>query len=186
MNAAAAAGKTPAIMVNEICNTWLGKFGAAIAIVGVVICPITSGDTAFRSLRLIIADALKFKQGPIRNRLIVAVPVFVIAYILTQVDFSTIWKFVGIGNQMLAAIILWTASSYLVSVKKPHWIMSIPATFITYICASYFVAAPHSVGGLALGINTAYIAGGIVALGVVVLFDLMIVKKQNKQLEILK
>ncbi|MEA5005422.1 MAG: carbon starvation CstA family protein [Rikenellaceae bacterium] len=186
LNAAAAAGKTPAIMVNEICNTWLGKFGAAIAIVGVVICPITSGDTAFRSLRLIVADALKFKQGPIRNRLIVAVPIFVIAYILTQVDFSTIWKFVGIGNQMLAAIILWTASSYLVSVKKPHWIMSIPATFITYICASYFVAAPHSVGGLALNINTAYITGGVITLAVVILFNVMIIKKQNKQLEIVK
>ena len=181
LNAAAAAGKTPAIMVNEICNTWLGKFGAAIAIIGVVICPITSGDTAFRGLRLLIADAINYKQGPIKNRLMISVPIFVLAYILCKVDFSTIWKFVGIGNQTLAAIVLWTASAYLVSKNKPHWMMSLPATFITYICASYFVSAPHSVGGLALNINTAHIIAALVTLIVIMIFYISIVKKSQQK-----
>lgn len=75
LNAAATAGKTPAIIVDAICNSWLGRFGAIIAIIGVVVCPITSGDTAFRSMRLIIADALKFNQKPIKNRLIVSIPI---------------------------------------------------------------------------------------------------------------
>ena len=107
LNAAATAGKTPAIIVDAICNSWLGRFGAIIAIIGVVVCPITSGDTAFRSMRLIIADALKFNQKPIKNRLIVSIPIFIIAYLLCNVDFSTIWKYVGIGNQVLATITLW-------------------------------------------------------------------------------
>ena len=74
LNTAATAGKTPAIIVDAICNSWLGRLGAIIAIIGVVVCPITSGDTAFRSMRLIIADALKFNQKPIKNRLIVSIP----------------------------------------------------------------------------------------------------------------
>ena len=113
LNAAADAGKTPAIMVDEICQSWLGQVGAVIAILGVVVCPITSGDTAFRSLRLTIGDALKFNQKPIRNRLIVAIPIFVVAFILCKVDFSTIWKYVGIGNQVLATVVTWTAAAYL-------------------------------------------------------------------------
>ena len=100
LNTAATAGKTPAIIVDAICNSWLGRLGAIIAIIGVVVCPITSGDTAFRSMRLIIADALKFNQKPIKNRLIVSIPIFIIAYLLCNVDFSTIWKYVGIGNQV--------------------------------------------------------------------------------------
>ena len=120
LNAAAEAGKTPAIIVDVICNSWLGRLGAIIAIVGVVVCPITSGDTAFRSMRLIIADALKFNQKPIKNRLIVSVPIFVVAYLLCNVDFSTIWKYVGIGNQVLATITLWTAATYLAKKGKEH------------------------------------------------------------------
>ena len=118
LNAAATAGKTPAIIVDAICNSWLGRFGAIIAIIGVVVCPITSGDTAFRSMRLIIADALKFNQKPIKNRLIVSIPIFIIAYLLCNVDFSTIWKYVGIGNQVLATITLWTAATYLAKKRK--------------------------------------------------------------------
>ena len=121
LNAAATAGKTPAIIVDAICNSWLGRFGAIIAIIGVVVCPITSGDTAFRSMRLIIADALKFNQKPIKNRLIVSIPIFIIAYLLCNVDFSTIWKYVGIGNQVLATITLWTAATYLAKKGKAHW-----------------------------------------------------------------
>lgn len=170
LNAAAEAGNTPAIIVDTICNSWLGRLGAIIAIIGVVVCPITSGDTAFRSMRLIIADALKYNQKPIKNRLIVSIPIFVIAYLLCNVDFSTIWKYVGIGNQVLATITLWTAATYLAKKGKAHWMMSIPATFLSVVCATYFLIAPYKVGGLYLSPAISYSVGIIIGLGLFVLF----------------
>ena len=170
LNTAATAGKTPAIIVDAICNSWLGRLGAIIAIIGVVVCPITSGDTAFRSMRLIIADALKFNQKPIKNRLIVSIPIFIIAYLLCNVDFSTIWKYVGIGNQVLATITLWTAATYLAKKGKAHWMMSIPATFLSIVCTTYFLIAPYKVGGLYLSSSISYPIGAIVGIGLFVLF----------------
>ena len=170
LNTAATAGKTPAIIVDAICNSWLGRLGAIIAIIGVVVCPITSGDTAFRSMRLIIADALKFNQKPIKNRLIVSIPIFIIAYLLCNVDFSTIWKYVGIGNQVLATITLWTAATYLAKKGKAHWMMSIPATFLSIVCTTYFLIAPYKVGGLYLSPSISYPIGAIVGIGLFVLF----------------
>ena len=167
LNAAATAGKTPAIIVDAICNSWLGRLGAIIAI---VVCPMTSGDTAFRSMRLIIADALKFNQKPIKNRLIVSIPIFIIAYLLCNVDFSTIWKYVGIGNQVLATITLWTAATYLAKKGKAHWMMSIPATFLSIVCTTYFLIAPYKVGGLYLSPSISYPIGAIVGIALFVLF----------------
>lgn len=178
LNEAAATGKTPAIIVDVICNTWLGRFGAIIAIIGVVVCPITSGDTAFRSMRLIIADALRFNQKPIRNRLMVSIPIFVIAYLLCNVDFSTIWKYVGIGNQVLATITLWTAATYLAKKGKAHWMMSIPATFLSIVCATYFLIAPYKVGGLFLSPSISYPVGAIVGIGLFILFITKIAKNK--------
>lgn len=155
---------TPAIAVDLICNSWLGKAGAVIAVIGVVVCPITSGDTAFRSLRLTIADLTGKDQKPIASRLMISVPIFIAAYFCCMMDFSTIWNYVGIANQLLATIVLWTASAYLISVRKPHWITSIPATFLTFVCVSYFILAPHRNGGLHLSPAAGYIAGGAVAI----------------------
>lgn len=173
LNAAADAGKTPAIIVDEICKTWLGKAGAVIAVLGVVACPITSGDTAFRSLRITIADALKFNQKPIYNRLLIAVPIFIVAFILCKVDFSTIWKYVGIGNQVLATIVTWTAAAYLAKNGRNHLMMSLPATFLTFVCVCYFMIAPHNAGGLFLPAGISYIAGITAAAA---LFALMLFK----------
>ena len=178
LNAAAMAGKTPAIIVDAICNSWLGRFGASIAIIGVVVCPITSGDTAFRSMRLIIADALKFNQKPIKNRLIVSIPIFIIAYLLCNVDFSTIWKYVGIGNQVLATITLWTAATYLAKKGKAHWMMSIPAMFLSIVCTTYFLIAPYKIGGLYLSPSISYPIGTIVGIGLFVLFITKITKNK--------
>lgn len=154
---------TPAIAVDMICRSWLGKVGAVIAVIGVVVCPITSGDTAFRSLRLTIADFLKSDQKPIAKRLMVSIPIFIIAFICCKVDFSTIWKYVGIGNQILAAIVLWTASAYFIKKGKAHWLCSLPATFLTFVCVSYFIMAPHVNGGLHLSPVAGYIVGAAVA-----------------------
>lgn len=156
---------TPAIAVDLICRSWLGKVGAVIAIIGVVVCPITSGDTAFRSLRLTLADGLKYRQKPILNRIIVAVPIFIVAFIMCKVEFSTIWNYVGIGNQVLAMTTLWAGAAYMVKAGKNHLILSIPAAFLTFVCVSYFLIAPYVSGGLNIEPVAGYAAGIAVALG---------------------
>lgn len=157
---------TPAIAVDMICRSWLGKVGAIIAVIGVVVCPITSGDTAFRSLRLTVADFLKSDQKPLMKRVMISVPIFVLAFICCKVDFSTVWKYVGIGNQILATIVMWTASAYFIKKGKPHWICSVPATFLTFVCVSYFMMAPHVNGGLHLSPVAGYVTGCAAALGI--------------------
>lgn len=150
---------TPAIAVDIICKSWLGKVGAVIAVIGVVVCPITSGDTAFRSLRLTVADFLKADQKPMLKRLVICIPIFALAFFCCKMDFSTVWKYVGIFNQVLATIVLWTSAAYLVHRKKPHWMCSVPAAFLTFVCTSYFVMAPHSTGGLHLAPALGYVIG---------------------------
>ncbi len=181
LNQAQAAGDTPAIIVSDICNTWLGKLGAIIAILGVVVCPITSGDTAFRSIRLICGDALKLDQKPIKNRLLICIPIFIIAFILCNISFAQLWNYVGIGNQMLATITLWTCAAYFASVGKHHWIMSIPATFLTFICVCYFLVAPVKDGGLNLDYTIGYIAGVVVAISLLAYFIYYTRKKKANE-----
>ena len=156
-------------LVNLICNSWLGKVGAIIAILGVVICPITSGDTAFRSLRLSIADFLKFDQKPIVKRLAICIPVFVVAFFFCKVDFSTAWSYLGIANQILATLVLWTGAAYLISKGRAHWMCSLPATFLTFICVSFLFIAPL---GLGLAPMIGYIAGVTVAIPTLIFFIL--------------
>lgn len=179
LNLANAEGATPAIIVDKICNSWLGSIGAVVAIIGVVICPITSGDTAFRSLRLIFADALNYDQKRIKNRLMICIPIFIVAYILCNVSFSTLWNYVGIGNQVLATITLWTCATYFASVKKPHWLMSVPATFLTFICTCFFLVAPVKDGGFNLDPIIGYVAGGVVAAIIMALFLRFAARKRN-------
>ena len=155
----AISGHNPAWIVNEICTTWLGKVGAIIAIIGVVACPITTGDTAFRSARLTIADIFKFKQGSLKNRLIIVVPLFATGFILSQLKFSTIWKYLGLSNQVLSTIVLWTAAMYLATKKKNHLLLSVPATFMTAVCFTYIMVAPVANGGLALSVPLGYSIG---------------------------
>lgn len=150
LNAAVQDGKTPAIIVESVCRDWLGIAGAILAVLGVIICPITSGDTAFRGIRLIIADTFSIPQHSLKSRLLVSLPVFALAYFACKVDFSVIWQYLGIGNQILAVITLWTGAAFLVSRDKAHWIMSLPATFLTAVCISYFLLAPYKAGGLAI------------------------------------
>lgn len=162
-------------LVNLICNSWLGKVGAIIAILGVVICPITSGDTAFRSLRLSIADFLKFDQKPIVKRLAICIPVFVVAFFFCKVDFSTAWSYFGIANQIFAALVMWTGAAYLASGNRPHWMCSIPATFLTFICVSFIMISPL---GFKLQPVVGYVAGIVVALAA---FVFCIVKCARKK-----
>ena len=148
-------------LVDLICKSWLGKVGAVIAILGVVICPITSGDTAFRSLRLSLGDMLKYDQKPILKRLLICLPIFVAAFFFCKVDFSTAWSYLGIANQTLAALVMWTGAAYLAGKGKPHWMCSVPATFLTFICVCFITISPL---GLHLDPVVGYVAGGVVAL----------------------
>ncbi len=147
----------------------LGVFGGVIAFLGVVILPITSGDTAFRSSRLILAEYFNMEQKTLRNRLLIATPLFVLGGILTQVDFGIIWRYFGFANQVTAVMMLWTASAYLLRHNKLHWITTVPALFMTTVCIT-FILNNHQLGfGLPMGISTALgVAGAIGAMFMVI------------------
>ncbi|PMH39728.1 carbon starvation protein CstA [Vibrio sp. 10N.286.49.B3] len=117
----------------------LGVFGGILAFLGVVILPITSGDTAFRSSRLILAEYFNLDQKTLRNRLLMAMPLFVLGGILTQVDFGIIWRYFGFANQTTAVMMLWTASAYLLRYNKFHWITTVPAMFMTTVCITFIL-----------------------------------------------
>ena len=129
-------------------------FGGILAFLGVVILPITSGDTAFRSSRLILAEYFNMEQKTLRNRLLMALPLFVLGGVLTQVDFGIIWRYFGFANQTTAVMMLWTASAYLLRHNKLHWIATVPAMFMTTVCAT-FILNNNALGfGLPMNIST--------------------------------
>jgi carbon starvation protein CstA len=135
-----------ALIANEISHTLLGRFGAVLAMLGVVAAPITSGDTAFRSARIIIADLFHFDQKSIKNRLILTFPLFVIGFFLTQVDFSIIWRYMAWSNQTLAVIVLWAITIYLATEQKLYWVTLIPAVFMSAVVSAYILVAPEGFG----------------------------------------
>lgn len=165
-----------AFIVNEISNSLLGKFGGALALLGVVAAPITSGDTAFRSARLIVADFLHYGQGPIKNRLFVSIPLFAVGLLLTQIDFAVVWRYFAWSNQTLAMIVLWTITVYLVQQRKFYWITLIPAVFMTAVTSTYLLFAPE---GFSLSREISYPAGAIITLAALVWF-MVYVNKMRK------
>lgn len=128
----------PGLVVNHIATSYLGVFGGLMTIIAVAIFPISSGDTAFRSLRLTIMDAFKISQST-RNRLLIAVPVLTIAYFMTLLDFSLIWRYFAFSNMLLSTSVLWLATKYLLMRGTFHWITSIPAVIGTSICGAYIL-----------------------------------------------
>jgi len=136
-------GHNAAWVVNQICDTMLGKIGGLLAIIGVVAAPITSGDTAFRSARLTIADTFNFKQGKLMQRLVITIPIFLVAILLTTINFDIIWRYFGWSNQTLATIVLWTAAVYMLIRGENFWIALIPAIFMTAVVTTYILVAPE-------------------------------------------
>ena len=136
-------GHNAAWVVNIICNTTLGKIGGILAIFGVVAAPITSGDTAFRSTRLIVADAFNYDQGKLLKRLLITIPIFIIAFALTKIDFAIIWRYFGWSNQMLATVVLWAIAVYVKKQGETTWFILIPAAFMTTVVATYILVAPE-------------------------------------------
>lgn len=151
--------------VETITNTTLGKIGAFLALLGVVVAPITSGDTAFRCARLIAADFMHLEQKQFRKRLMISVPIFLVGVAITLMPFDVIWKYFAWANQVLAAICLWTVTVYL-AVRRRRWILAfLPAAFMTFIVSFYIFIAPE---GLRLPYYTGLMIGAAITLVIVV------------------
>ena len=165
----------PANVVYEASTGLLGAVGGFMAILGVIILPITSGDTAFRSARLILAEFFNMPQNKMAKRLLLAIPLFVIGGVLTQVDFGVIWRYFGVANQTTAVLMLWTASAYLLRHNKLHWICTIPAMFMTAVVISFLLNSATLGAGLPMNVST--IAGIVSTL---VITALIIIKTKGK------
>lgn len=161
------AAGAPAVVVNTISRELMGPIGGVLAMLGVIACPITSGDTAFRSARLTIADTFGVTQKPIAKRLLLAAPLFAIGYSLTLIDFQIIWRYFAWSNQTLAMMVLWASAAYLSVNNKLHWIATIPATFMTAVSVTYILQAPE---GFKLATSISYPVGVTVALALLVGF----------------
>ena len=145
----------PAAVIDVVSRSWLGKVGGLLAIIGVIAAPITSGDTALRSARLIVADFLHLDQRPIPKRLIIALPLFLCVFGMVFVDFQIVWRYFAWTNQTLACFTLWAGTVWLyrkehseVSLQKSEYkwgylIAAIPAIFMTAVCLSYILIAPE-------------------------------------------
>ncbi|MBR2031482.1 MAG: carbon starvation protein A [Alistipes sp.] len=171
------AGHTPAWAVNEISNTTLGVVGGILAILGVVAAPITSGDTAFRSARLIIADVFHIEQRTKWKRLAIAVPIFAAGVALTFVDFDVVWRYFAWTNQTLASVVLWTIVVYLYLNKRNYWVALIPAIFMTYICSSFIFVSNQFIGMGA--VPMAYVWGGVLTLALTALMIYLLVRNNK-------
>jgi carbon starvation protein CstA len=170
MNAVLAAGG-PAKVVHDVSTSLLGGLGGILAVLGVVVLPITSGDTAFRAGRLIIAEFIKLPQRDIAKRLMIAVPLFVIGYFISRTDFDVIWRYFGWANQTVAMVMLWAAAAYLVRHNKFHWVCTIPAVLMTAIVVTFIANAKI---GFGLPMDTATIIGIAFTLVATVVFFLRI------------
>ncbi len=172
LQAILANGQSAAIY--DVCAKTMGGIGIALAMLGVIACPITSGDTAFRSARLVLADWLKLDQGKYKNRLILCIPVLGVGAFLgignclKFIDYTVIWRYFSWTNQTLAMIVLWAASMYLFYDKKNYWLTAVPATFMSAVSATYFILAPECLGKL---VNT-YADGKLVSYNTVVAYPI--------------
>lgn len=166
-----------AYIVNEISNSLLGRFGGALALIGVVAAPLTSGDTAFRSARLIVADILDYKQAPIRNRLFISIPLFTIGFLITKVDFGIIWRYFAWSNQTMSVVVLWVITIYLSENRKFYWVTLIPAVFMTMVCSTYIIFAPE---GFALNIRISSLIGAGMSLAFLTAFFIYQSKYQRR------
>jgi carbon starvation protein CstA len=159
--AAALAQGGPAAVVHDVCVGTMGMFGGILALIGVVVLPITSGDTAFRVARLILADYVKLSQKPVINRYKIALPLFGISLALQFLPFDIIWRYFGWANQTLAAVTLWTAAVFLAQQGRMWWLAALPATFMTIMTSSYLMIAQEGFGlsqmsGTILGLSLGF------------------------------
>ena len=154
-------------VATDISKDWLGTFGGILAILGIVAAPITSGDTALRSARLIVADFFHVEQRSIGKRLVISIPIFVVTVALLIYSFGdaegfkVIWRYFAWCNQTLSVFTLWAITAYLVGTRKNYWVTLIPALFMTSVCSTYLFIAPE---GFSLGGEISYAIGGVCTL----------------------
>ena len=139
---------SPAVLVDNLSRNWLGTFGGILAILGVIAAPITSGDTALRSARLIAADFMKINQSNVWKRLIVSIPLFILCFIVMLLPYEALWRYFAWCNQVLAVFTLWTITVWLASQKKNYYISLLPALFMTTVTVSYILFAQEGLQGI--------------------------------------
>lgn len=177
LQAALAAGG-PSGVVNEISTTLLGSMGGILAILGVIILPITTGDTALRSSRMIVTDILsKFTNMEGKWKvLLVTIPLAIPTFYLSTIDYTFLWRYVGWTNQVVASVMLWTATVYLLRNFKFHWIAGIPASFMTGVVSTYIFYAPE---GLNMDYQLSMIIGSCITLAVLLWYAAQIIKYRS-------
>ncbi len=168
-------------VVYDISTGMLGQVGGVLAIVGVIACPITSGDTAFRSARLILSELTGLNQKPIKNRLIITLPLLGAGAVLTQLDFTILWRYFSWSNQTLAMISLWVATAYLLKTEENKLISlmtALPATFMSGVSMTYIMMAKE---GLRISRAIGYPIGAALAAGFFVFYLVRLRKAQKGQ-----
>ena len=155
-----------AVIVKHISVTLLGTFGGILAILGVVALPISTGDTAFRSCRMMLADVFHIDQEPVKNRILIALPVFAVGIALTFIDFGVIWRYFGWVNQTIACVCLWACSVYLARRRRFYWITVAPAIFMTIVCTTFICQAK-------IGFNLPIDVSTWIGVGLAVVFFLL-------------
>ncbi len=176
-------GVKAAVVVKDITENWLGTFGSVLALLGVVFAPITSGDTALRSARLIVAELCGKEQKTISSRLVISLPIFaltlcVLVYsVCDDKGFQLIWRYFAWCNQVLSVFTLWAITVYLAKKKKLFIITLLPALFMTMVCSTYIFIAPECMG---LGHGVSYCLGAVVTIFTLVGFIQFLKKKPTK------
>lgn len=170
---------SPALLVDNLSRSWLGTFGGILAVLGVIAAPITSGDTALRSARLIAADFMKIGQQKIMKRLMVSVPIFALCFVIMLLPYDALWRYFAWCNQVLSVFTLWAITVYLARNRRLYMITIVPALFMTVVTVSYIIFAPEGFGVVLqdlLGVSGAYLLSIGGGLAVAALFLLLFAK----------
>jgi carbon starvation protein CstA len=175
--------------VYDMCVALLGKIGGPIALLGVIVCPITSGDTAFRSARMTIFDWFKLDEKNIKVRLCAALPLLLIGYAISFINYNVVWRYFSWSNQTLAMIVLWAGAVYLATNyenKNRCWIAAVPATFMSAVSVTYLMYAPECINlGArgATGLTISYAVGIVFAIVFLAIFLFTAFRKPQASLE---
>ena len=170
-------------VVYTICQSTMGKTGGLLALLGVIVCPISSGDTAYRSARLTLADWFKLDQSKMRNRLLLTIPLLTAGVVICSMDYTMVWRYASWSNQTLAMIALWTFSVYLAQQGRNYRITAIPAAFMSAVSVTYFLTAPECLGllweKLNIGLTAYYPVCVCIGIIVAVCFYAIFLKKKS-------
>jgi carbon starvation protein CstA len=164
-----------AVIVNYLTAEWLGPVGTLLAMLGVIAAPITTGDTAFRSARIMVSEVFHIDQKPLKNRLLISFPLFaagllILVFSLADAKgFNTIWRYFAWSNQTLAVVTLWSITVFLYRDNKPYLISMIPALFMTMVVTTFIFISPT---GFGLSPTLSYFLGGIITLAIMELFHI--------------